>query len=285
MKRRWITLVLAAAFLTGCLGGISASPTATMGLYVADTGELMSQSMQDDGLEFDQVWVTINSIEAKRNGQWEVIAKLSGSGAKVDLLDLQAQAHLLLEKAIPAGHYSEFRLVLSEKAGDSYVVFRDGTKEALKVPSGKLQIRNIDLVAQADTVVELIIDIDTSQFIVRGDNGLIVNPARAIRMLEGGYLGSLDFRLELPGFILDELAGLINDLTVGFSVKRSGSERPFAELAFENGILKFSLDRLLPGTYEVSAFVSYREQFRWDLQPEKIIVKPGPNTFIKKIPG
>ncbi len=284
VKLKWIALFLAAFLFTGCLGGTGGSPTATVGLYMADTHGLMPLSAEADVSQIDEIWVTINRIEAKRDGHWEVIAKLSG-GAKVNLFDLQAQAQLLVEKSIPAGRYSEFRLVLNEDAGANYVVLRDGTEAVLKVPSGKLQVKNVDIVVQADTVVELIFDINAAQFVARGENGFIVNPAQVLKILDGDLLGSLDFRLELPRFILEELDGVLGDLTVGFSVRRNGVARPFAELVFENGILEFSLERLLPGTYEVSAFVRYKDQFHWELEAEKIIVEPGSNLWSKEIPG
>ena len=149
VKLKWIALFLAAFLFTGCLGGTGGSPTATVGLYMADTHGLMPLSAEADVSQIDEIWVTINRIEAKRDGHWEVIAKLSG-GAKVNLFDLQAQAQLLVEKSIPAGRYSEFRLVLNEDAGANYVVLRDGTEAVLKRRQAAGKER--DIVVQADTV-------------------------------------------------------------------------------------------------------------------------------------
>ena len=54
---------------------------------------------------------------------------------------------------------------------------------------------------------------------------------------------------------------------------------PFAELflAYRN-----FLSNALPGTYEVSAFVRYKDQFHWELEAE-IIVEPG--SLVDRNPG
>ena len=223
------------------------------------------------------MWGSLARVEAKRDGRWEVMAEFSRDDGQVNLMDLQFQAQLLDERIVPAGRYTEFRLVLDNSHGvKNHVILADGTEVELKVPSSTLMIKDIDMIVAEGTVKQLVIDIDLERFVRRGESGkgFIVNPAQTIRLLEKDDFGSLYLKVEISDELLKELDGFMADLEVGFKITRLGENVPITEVVFDNGVLELSVDALLPGQYEVSAFIRWRD-YELSFESKIVEIKPG----------
>lgn len=282
VKFRIIAVMAMALMLAGCVGGSSGNPTATVGLYIAGTGwdsfgDLAAQADAVDLTSIQSVWVSLARVEAKRDGRWEVMAEFSRDDGQVNLMDLQFQAQLLDERIVPAGRYTEFRLVLDNSHEvKNHVILADGTEVELKVPSSTLMIKDIDMIVAEGTVKQLVIDIDLERFVRRGESGkgFIVNPAQTIRLLEKDDFGSLYLKVEISDELLKELDGFMADLEVGFKITRLGENVPITEVVFDNGVLELSVDALLPGQYEVSAFIRWRD-YELSFESKIVEIKPG----------
>ena len=123
-------LVLTAllAMLPGCGGG--SQPTTQVHVYLADQPG-----------SFDAVWVTIEQVEAARAGSgWTTLADATqmanlGIIQPIDLLQLTGTPILISQATLPAGLYTQFRLILSSAPGANQVLI-DGQDYELTVPSG-----------------------------------------------------------------------------------------------------------------------------------------------------
>jgi ribosomal protein L24 len=105
----------------------------------------------------------------------------------INLLELtDSTTTLVSDAAIPAGEYSQMRLVLTN---DNTLVFDDGTTADLKTPSAqqsgfKIQIPGFEIDEEGD-VVDLTLDFDASQSVVdRGNAGYLLKPVVKAETIE-----------------------------------------------------------------------------------------------------
>lgn len=272
MKARLAAVMLAVLLAAGCVGTGGGQPTATMGLYLADTRTGGAGVLHD----VSEIWITITEIQGERDGRWEVVAEVAPSAGRINLLDLGLQARLLRETRVPAGKYSRFRLVLSEADGAQKVVAKDGREFSLTVPGGKLEVKSDDVAVAPQAVVELVLDIDADQFVLRNetDAGFVVNPNFAARLLNKDALGSISVRVELPPMLREMLDEILPDLTITLMVARAADGLPINEVALSEGVLEATFDVLLPGEYSVTAVVAWQGH-RWELRSSVIKIDPG----------
>jgi hypothetical protein len=136
--------------------------------------------------------VTISSVQLVPGEVDAGFVELLDAPATYDLLDLQnGVAALLAEDLVPAGTYSQLRLIVEGATVtliDGYE-FNDGTTEqTLFVPSGmetgiKVQTSGV-IEAEEDLVTVTVIDFDVNQsFVIQGDpeapagiNGILFTP-------------------------------------------------------------------------------------------------------------
>jgi hypothetical protein len=105
----------------------------------------------------------------------------------VNLLDLtDSTTTLITDAAIPAGEYSQMRLVLTS---ENNLVFNDGTTERLQTPSAqssgyKIRIPGFEIDEEGD-VVDLTLDFDASRSIVeQGNGGYLLKPVVVVKNID-----------------------------------------------------------------------------------------------------
>ncbi len=105
---------------------------------------------------------------AKVEDSNDTLSNVFTGSQTINLLDLAnkpvSQLFTLSTMPIPSGHYKQVRLTLDNDITNldkSNVTLTDGTKKALKVPSGVLKVR-IDLMVQPNTTAPILLDFDLS---------------------------------------------------------------------------------------------------------------------------
>ncbi|MGH8809778.1 MAG: DUF4382 domain-containing protein, partial [Noviherbaspirillum sp.] len=132
---------------------------------------------------FDQVNVTVSKVRAHQSGTanendagWSEIAL--NPARKINLLNLSnGVLDALGQTTLPAGHYTQIRLVLSPNGGNTplanSVVPSGGAETALVTPSGiqsGIKLTNEFEVA-ANSTTDLVLDFDACKSIVTRGNG------------------------------------------------------------------------------------------------------------------
>ncbi len=179
-----LILPLVAAGCAGSFGAKSStSGTGSLAVYLTDA----------PSDEIKEVWVTITGVHAHRDGKWHVVRDLSDSPIEVDLLQLRFDHALLGESLLPAGAYSELRLIVDDStSAKSYVVHKDDSITYLKVPSGAqtgLKIHH-NFVVPAGGSVELVMDANVLEFIHKaGASGKYIMNPTAIRVVDRNTAG------------------------------------------------------------------------------------------------
>ena len=183
MNRPYLTraaMPLAAALaLTACGGGGSDSPNTPA---AAGTGTLRVALTDAPACGFDHVYVTVERVRVhasdsadERSSGWRDLAL--PAPRKIDLLTLTNGAlEELGSTPLPAGSYTQLRLVLSPNSGSTLansVVPTGGRETALATPSavqsGIKVIRPFTVAA--GQVADLVLDFDACRSIVRRGNG------------------------------------------------------------------------------------------------------------------
>jgi hypothetical protein len=144
MRRAFILLglVVAALFaLVGCGGG--GSGPGTLRVFMADAPLPNVTSLQ----------ITIDRIEAHHNGEWVVI---ESAPQTIDLLNLTQTAMVVAEGGLPAGHFNQVRLFVSEAT----VVDDEGTHSV-----------NIPADVSENTVTAILLDFNVEQSLHQLGNG------------------------------------------------------------------------------------------------------------------
>jgi hypothetical protein len=176
--------------LTGCGGGSGGTQSGTGTLQVALT---------DAASPYASVVVSIKEIRAVQAGDENaseetlpLVATLSPSRV-VDVLTLQFAQTLLGEAGVPAGAYSQVRLVLDANPADgepvNYVMLADApdVKLPLTTPSGQqsgLKI-NGDFSVAAGQLTALVLDFDPNKAVVHaGNSGKYLLKPTGIRLME-----------------------------------------------------------------------------------------------------
>jgi len=171
---RILLMALTATVLAACSGSDDASTstggTGTLSVKITDAPATP---------EYREVWVTVEKVRvhlngdaAERDGGWQEI--VVAPAKKIDLLTLRNGILADLGQVeVPAGTYHQFRLVLGAGPTDNELVLADGTRKALKTPSGqqsglKLNAAPFD-VADGQTV-ELVLDFDAARSVVKAGN-------------------------------------------------------------------------------------------------------------------
>lgn len=105
----------------------------------------------------------------------------------INLLELtDSVTTLVTDAAIPAGEYSQMRLVLTS---DNTIVFNDGTSESLKTPSAqqsgyKIRIPGFEIDEEGD-IIDLTLDFDAMRSIVaQGNGGYLLKPVVVVENID-----------------------------------------------------------------------------------------------------
>ncbi|NTV95525.1 MAG: DUF4382 domain-containing protein [Thiobacillus sp.] len=165
----------ALSLLAGCGGGGGSSSTGTLSLSMTDA----------PSTEYSHVYVTVNSVRvhqstdaAEGDAGWS--ENILAAPVRVDLIALTNGILAELgQAALPAGHYSQMRLVLASNGASApyanSVVLKGETDEIpLDTPSALqsgLKI-NVDIDIAPDKVADFVLDFDAYKSVVRrGSSG------------------------------------------------------------------------------------------------------------------
>jgi len=241
---RWFAALVLAAFVAGCGGGgggANGGGTGTLGVSLTDA----------PACGFDAVNVTVRKARVHQSGSasestggWSEVTL--DPPRKINLLDLtNGVAESLGQTALPAGHYTQVRLVLVANNGSSptnnSVVLSGapGTEIALTTPSAVQS--GIKLINEFDVApgqrVDLVLDFDACKSVVRRGNGsYLLKPV--IKVIPTVLNG-------INGFVVRSLLGsnVMVSAQVGGTVVRSTVPDTLTGA--------FLLARLAPGDYDV----------------------------------
>jgi hypothetical protein len=200
MKRiRIVAAALAAALLAACGGGGGGGGGTT------GTGTL-SFALTDAACGgYDQVNVTVTKVRVHQSSS----AEGNDSGwsevdvnppKKFNLLDLQnGVLEDLGQTVLPAGHYTQIRLVLASNGTGTpanSVVPTGGSEEPLETPSAvQTGIKLIhQFTVETDQLVDLVLDFDACRSVVRRGNGtyLLKPVVRVTPKTVTGIIGTVD---------------------------------------------------------------------------------------------
>jgi len=133
----------------------------------SDTEGRMVVRMQDNPDDIAEAWVTIERLELVGD---DGIVLLSDEVQEYDLLTLQdGVTATLADTPIPAGAYSQLRIIVAEEA--EVLLVDEETLVTLKVPSGtetgiKVQLTEFEIASDSD-LVEVLVDFDVAQSFVK----------------------------------------------------------------------------------------------------------------------
>jgi hypothetical protein len=179
-----IRLIAAAAVTAGSLllascgggGGIggTGSPSGTMHLSITDAPSCGYDAVN---ITIEKVRVHQSTSAVDADGGWSEV--VLSPAKRVDLLSLtNGVLEELGQTALPAGKYTQMRLVLASNTGSNplanSVVPTGGTETALTTPSGQQSgIKlNVDIDIVADKVADFVLDFDACKSVVkRGNSG------------------------------------------------------------------------------------------------------------------
>ena len=182
----WLMALLLSAFLAGCGGGGNSGEAGGAG-----SGTLGVSMTDAPACGFDAVNVTVTQVRAHKSdaashsdGGWSEITL--NPARKINLLDLtNGELDFLGETAVPAGHYTQLRLMLAANTGSSPVSnsvvlsSAPGTQIALRTPSavqsGLKVVHGFDVAAGQR--VDLVLDFDACKSVVAlGNGGFLLKP-------------------------------------------------------------------------------------------------------------
>jgi hypothetical protein len=198
---QWIPALAAAALAAACGGG---------GDGASGSGVLKVSLTDAPACGYDNVWVTVTKVRVHRSdtagendsGWSEVVVDPSSGGRKIDLLELQNGVLADLgQTALPAGHYSQVRLVLADNAtvaaANELVLSDTKARVSLDTPSAQqsgLKLKHgfdVEDGAEAD----LVLDFDACRSIVKAGNSGKYNLKPVISVLPiltGSIVGTVD---------------------------------------------------------------------------------------------
>src|SRR5690606_23628888 len=247
---RVVSALAAAAIVAACGGGGDSGATGTLSVKLTDA----------PACGYDNVWVTVTKVRVHCSytasdtapGWSELVVTLDTGrdGRRIDLLSLQNGVLADLgQTALPAGRYSQVRLVLSDAQGANQLLLTGDasrTPISLDTPSAQqsgLKLRHGFDVA-ADTEVDLVLDFDACKSIVKAGN-------------------SGKFNLKPVVSVIPVLVGTI-----------AGAVGPTAARAEASG----TLQRFDPasGTVSVVRATSVRADGTWTLSPVPVSPDTGP---------
>lgn len=238
--------LLFSAFLAGCGGGggggAGSGGSGTLGVSLTD----------DPACGFDAVNVTVRQVRVHQSpaasesaGGWSEITL--HPARKINLLDLaNGVLEGLGETALPAGHYTQLRLVLaandaSSPESNSVVLSSGGRAGEIALTTPSAAQTGIKLVHEFDVAagqrVDLVLDFDACKSIVaRGNGGYLLKPVvKVVPAALNGISGHVD-------------AALLGSNVV-ISAQRNGTVVRSTMPQTPSGA--FLLARLEPGDYDV----------------------------------
>ena len=199
---RLLPVVAAAAVVAACGGGGSAGS--------GGTGTLKVSLTDAPACGYDNVWVTVTKVRVHRSDAagdsdsgWSEVAVDPGSrGRRIDLLELQNGVLAELgQMALPAGQYSQVRLVLADNKDvpDANQVVLSSTTERVLLDTPSAQQSGLKLKhgfdVEAGTEVDLVLDFDACRSIVKAGNSGKYNlkpVITVIPVLTGSIVGAVD---------------------------------------------------------------------------------------------
>ena len=199
----WSGAVSAAAILAACGGGSG-------GGNAAATGTLKVALTDAPACGYDNVWVTVTKVRVHRSetandadADWsEVLVDPAGSGRRIDLLELQNGVLAELgQTSLPAGHYSQVRLVLADNkdVANANELVLSSTKERVLLDTPSAQQSGLKLKhgfdVEANTEADVVLDFDACRSIVKAGNSGKYNlkPVIAVLpVLTGSINGAVD---------------------------------------------------------------------------------------------
>ncbi|TFW24198.1 DUF4382 domain-containing protein [Massilia arenosa] len=237
-----------AALLAACGGGGGGSSGGTTAPPATTAGTLSVALTDAPACGFDAVNITVNKVRVHQSASasdtdsgWTDITL--NPARKINLLNLtNGTLDALGQTALPAGHYSQLRLVLDANAGTGLansVVPTGGTEKSLETPSAVQS--GIKLVNEFDVAagqkVDLVLDFDACKSVVtRGNGKYALKPV--VKVIPSAING-------ITGFIAT--AALGKHVTV--SAQQNGSIVSSTTPNATTG--EFMLARLAPGNYDV----------------------------------
>lgn len=168
----FLPAIAAAAILAACGGGGGSS---------GGTGTLSVKMTDAPACGYDHVWVTVTKVRVHKSDTasdadpgWSEVAVTpdpGSDGRRIDLLSLQNGVLAELgQTALPEGHYTQVRLVLSAAPGANQLMLTsDKSVVNLDTPSAQqsgLKLKHGFDVAAGDTV-DLVLDFDACKSIVK----------------------------------------------------------------------------------------------------------------------
>jgi hypothetical protein len=202
------TIIVLTTFLTACGGGGDGGAT------VASQGTLQVSLTDAPSCGYDQVNVTVSKVRVhqsagagENDSGWQDI--LLTPARKLNLLTLTNGALQDLGKiTLPAGHYTQLRLVLAPNSGtgplSNSLVAEGSTAEVVldtpsAVQSGVKLIHEFDVAA--DSQVDLVLDFDACKSVVtRGNGSFSLKPVISVipKLSSGGITGYVTSGLSKP---------------------------------------------------------------------------------------
>ena len=258
---RWLGLLLLIAVVAGC-----GSDGGGGGTAVARPGTVSVSLTDAPACGYEAVVVTVREVRIHQSSS---VDDLNGAGWRtivldtprpINLLDLNDPTqpnfalHYLGETPLPAGHYTQLRLVLEENRGNdpsnysNYIVLEGedpiNDRKALETPSALRS--GLKLIHQftvnSGQRVDLLLDFDACHSIVQtGNNRYKLKPViKVIPYVLNGIEGYLDLSL-FPGRLNTNHVAV--SAQVGGEIVRTTMPNPVTG--------RFLLGRLVPGDFDV----------------------------------
>jgi hypothetical protein len=252
---RWFILFCTAAFLffIGCEKDTnSVATTGTLKVYVTDAPA-----------EYEAVNITFSEVSAHINDQWLTV---HGDTVTVNLMEWNNGNSIILGEAeLPAGHYTQIRLMIQE--ADIVV---DGQTFPLTVPSGAQTGLKLgpEFTLNAGSTYELVVDFDVARSIVvtgpRHDpNSYKLKPH--LRCVPRAISGSISATVTNP-----------EHFPVAYALQNSDT---ITSAIVNNGSGYFQLSFLQDGSYTVSV----RDTLNQSYNQDNVLVAIGENNDLGQI--
>ena len=167
MKKLFFLLIALLLFF-GCAQPVQQPPTKEVQqpAPTAKNGILRVSLTDEEAIGYENLWVTISSIEVHREGVWESVF----SGSKTfDLLKLSGVKELIGEKELAVGKYTQVRMGVTKVELVELL-----QTEPVEVPSEKIKLVK-EFEVKANQLTEIVIDFDPYS-VVRAGEKYILKP-------------------------------------------------------------------------------------------------------------
>ena len=230
----WLMTSMVAALIAGCGGGSASQASGTLSVFLTDA----------PACGFDKVYVTVNKVRVNQSisatdasAGWSDITL--NPAQKIDLLSLNNGVFQNLgQTLLPAGHYTQVRLVLDPNANS---VVLSGTTTELPLTTPSATQTGIKLINQFDVMAgqnaDLMLDFNACQSIVKRGNGTyLLKPV-----------------INVVPFTLNGIDGFVDTALLGSNVMVTAQQNGVVvqSTAPNASTGEFLLSRLAPGNYDV----------------------------------